>query len=188
MARWLHWLGLATVSLLLSGCLSAPSVATPRGTRASIRNEGYSILYELLGKQRSLDTLLLVKNERVEVRRVIKEIARVSKEGHAQLTNFAKADASLDFKAVGLPLAETKTRQAIEATRTKQLLLSSGGKFELHLLLSQSEALSYGAHLARVIRELDSEPTRQAALEALAQGLERLREDVLKLLQVSPPG
>ena len=46
----------------------------------------------------------------------------------------------------------------------KELLSQTGDTFELTLLLTQTEALSYARHLAKVAGENESQPARARAL------------------------
>jgi len=167
---------------LWMGCHTATSKTAGASQSETVRNEGCSLLYDLLSKQKDVNKLLLVKKETPEVKDLIEEIARTAKDAEEQLRQFAADDKTLDLKTPGLPQVEAKTRASIESARTKQLLFSSGPQFELRLLLSQAEGLSYGAHLAKVLHQQERDIRRKMFLEELSRQLERLYERTFDLL------
>ena len=65
------------------------------------------------------------------------------------------------------PLSEVATQEAIASTKQKELLAPKSDDFELPLLLTQAEALSYGWHLAKVACETDTNPERARAMATL---------------------
>ena len=98
------------------------------------------------------------------------------------LEEFAKHDPAIDLTDLQLPPGEAATRTAIAATRQKELLSQTGDKFELSLLLTQAEALSYAAHLAKVAAENESQPDRAHALAGLSKDMENLYHEVFVML------
>ena len=82
-----------------------------------------------------------------------------------------------------LPPGETATRDAIASTKKKELLGQTGDKFELTLLLTQTEALSYAWHLAKVAGENESQPDRARALAGVSADMENLYREVFALLR-----
>jgi hypothetical protein len=168
------------IALLLTGCSTTP--ARPSAGPESARNEGYSLLYDLARKEKDVNKLLLLKKEQADVNDAIQEIARVMGDAERQLKEFAHEDPTLQLKTPGLPWAEQKTRAAIESARAKKLLLTSGQQFELRLLLSQAEGLSYGSHLARVLQQQEKDIRRKMFLEELSRQLERSNDTVINLL------
>ena len=149
---------------------------------ATARNEGYALLHELVSKQKDVSKILIIKKEKSDVHAVIKEISVVSHEAAKRLEAFAAQDKSINLKARGLPLVEEKTRASIESARTKQLLGSSKRKFELALLLTQTEALTYGNHMAKSLAQIETEPQRRAYLNQLSGQLDGLYVKVLNLI------
>src|SRR6185436_2975919 len=101
---------------------------------------------------------------RAELRELIKEISERSARAHQQLVAFATADPRLNLKDRGLPAAELKTRESISKARAMQLLTGKSKGFELHLLLTQDEALTYAVHLAGVTAAHETDATRAKAL------------------------
>jgi hypothetical protein len=171
--------------LILVGCETVQdgrSAAPTRGDTNQVRNQGYSLLYELLGKERHVNRVLLIKKETPEVGDLIDEIARHTGDAADQLKEFTKADPTLDLNQVDLPLAERKVRSSIESAQTKELLTSSGREFELRLLLTQAEALTYGRHLAKVLAEHDNDVRRRLFFENLSRQFEGLHQKVMGLL------
>ena len=183
MVRIFGSIGLAL--LVLVGCKTAPArhsdVTTGAGTN-QVQNEGYSLLYELLGKEKNVNKVLLVKRETPEVRELIDEIAREASDAADQIKQFATADQTLDLNQTGLPFTERKTRSSIESARTKELLTSSGAAFELRLLMTQAEALTYGQHLAKVLGEHERDVRRRLFLEGLSRQFQRLHQKLMGLL------
>jgi len=132
--------------------------------------------------------LRIIKREREELKNLIKEISRVSGEAHKKLTDFGKADGKLNLREQGLPVAEVETRKAISKTKEKALLARKGKEFELELLLDQNEALTYGAHLARVVSGHESDPVRGDFLRQLSQDLGQLQEKLRRMLSANYSG
>jgi hypothetical protein len=79
-------------------------------------------------------------------------------------------------------VAEKETRDLISKTRAKELITKSGEKFELRILLTQSEALTYGAHLAVVVQSHESDPQRKKFLADTSQRLQELHQAVIDLM------
>jgi len=82
----------------------------------------------------------------------------------------------------GSPPVEVQTRQAIAKQKAKELIVEGGKEFELRLLLSQSEALTYGAHLAETVAKAESNQTRAGYLRQLAAELHGLQRKVVAIL------
>jgi hypothetical protein len=143
---------------------------------------GYALLFDLLGDEKDVSKLLIIKRERPELRNLVKEISHRSAIAHKELETFAKADKRLNLKDRALPVAESKTRESIGKARGKQLLGDKGKEFELHLLLTQNEALTYGAHLASIIAAHESNSARAQFLQELSQSLGQLQEQVVAML------
>jgi hypothetical protein len=62
------------------------------------------------------------------------------------------------------------------------LLGQTGDEFELTLLLTQTEALSYAWHLAKVAGENESQPDRASALAGVSEDMENLYHEVFAML------
>lgn len=178
--RFCGWSSLLTVPLIVSaGCSLHQNPAVSPGTPWQHLNEGYSLLHKLLSQEKNVDKILWVKLESRETQDVIEEVAGACGKGVETLTAFREAESRLSFEAPGLPPAETETRKAIEWTRTKALLGSSGRSFEFQLLQTQLEALTYGYHLARVLSGMEISADRKARLASLSDNLERLHYKLL---------
>ena len=176
----------ALASVLVAATLGCASSRGPTsGTRQahSPAGHGYALLYEILGQERQVKKLLLIKAERDALELVIEAIAGTCDTAYARLEALARADPRLDLADTGLPLEEVRTRQAIAATRREQLLAASGGELELQLLLSQNEALTYMAHLADTLSRSEPDPARLAFVRELWKDVTRLQENVLALVR-----
>ena len=176
------------VSLVLVGvlgCAHAGGPSRPREVPAA-SGHGYALLHEILGQERQVSKLLLIKAERKPLESVIDAIARTCDTAYDRLEDLAAERPRLDLSDTGLPADEVLTRQAIADTRRDQLLAASGREFELQLLWSQHEALTYASHLADTLARCETEPARLAFVRALWKDLVRLDEDVRALLRRSP--
>ncbi len=166
---------------VLTGCQSPP-VRPPVEGGASLRNNGYSLLHQLLDEQKDVSLLRFIKSEKPEVKQLVKRIATTSGTGAKLLEEFAKDDPSIRLDDFRLPPGELATRAAIAATKQKELLSQTGDEFELTLLLTQTEALSYAWHLAKVTSENEPQPDRARALAGVSQDMANLYRDVFALL------
>jgi len=173
------------LSSALLFCAGHPVGASDRAHSVAadqVGEHGYALLFDLLGDEKDVAKLRIIKRERDELKNFIKEVSRVSGEAHKKLQEFGKNDGRLNLKAMGLPSAEVETRKAISQTKEKALLGSTGKEFELELLLDQNEALAYGAHLARVVSGHEDNPIRADFLRQVADDLGRLQQKLRGML------
>jgi outer membrane murein-binding lipoprotein Lpp len=163
-------IAMLSAACVLSGCQS-PKAKSPSGSSAaqSTRNNCYSLLYQLLSDQK-------------DVKSLVKKIAGNSATGAKLLEEFAKHDPSINLDDIQLPPGEAATREAIASTKKKELLGQTGDEFELTLLLTQTEALSYAWHLAKVAGENESQPDRASALAGVSKDMENLYHEVFAML------
>ena len=172
-----------SVACILSGCQS-PKARTPSGGSVpqSTRNNCYSLLHQLLNDQKNVSLLRFIKREQEDVKTLVKKIAANSATGAKLLEEFARHDPSITLDDIRLPPGEAATREAIASTKKMELLSQTGGEFELSLLLSQAEALSYGSHLAKVASESEFHPDRARALAGVSEDKATLYHEVFVML------
>jgi hypothetical protein len=168
---------------LLTGCQSPQVASTSNGIASqSLRNNGYSLLHQLLNEQKNVSLLRFIRPEHADVKQLVNKIATTSGTGAKLLEAFSKDDPTISLDDIGLPPGELATRAAIAATKQKELLSQSGDTFELTLLLTQTEALSYGWHLAEVTAQNEPQPERARALAGLGRDMQNLYQEVFALL------
>lgn len=155
---------------------------TVKAEPAAVLEHGYALLFRLMGDEKDVSKLLIIKKEKSELHDLIKEIAVRAKVAHQDLETLGNTDAHLNLKDEGLPPAEKATREAISKVKAKELLGAKGAELELLLLLSQNEALAYGSNLAGVLAASETRPKRKAFLEQLATDLDHLRGRVVTML------
>ena len=136
-----------------------------------------------MNDEKDVSLLRFIKREPEEVKILVKKIATTSATGAKLLEKFADDDPTIKLDDLRLPSGETATREAIAATKQKELLGQTGDDFELSLLLTQAEALSYGWHLAKVAGENEPQPDRARALAGVSKDLENLYREVILLLR-----
>jgi hypothetical protein len=177
------FVAMLSVACVLTGCQS-PKTESPSGSIATqaTRNNCYSLLHQLLDEQKDVSILRFIKSEHSDVKNLIKKIAAASGAGSQLLEEFAKHDPSLHLNDIHLPPGEESTRDAIASTKKKELLGQTGDEFELTLLLTQTEALSYAWHLAKVAGENESQPDRARALAGVSKNMENLYHEVFVML------
>jgi hypothetical protein len=172
-----------SVACLLTGCqLAQAGSPSPSGDAQATRNNCYSLLHQLLDDQKDVSILHFIKREQSDVKDLIKKIATTSGTGSKLLEEFANKDPSVNLDATLLPPGEKATRDAIASTKKSELLSQTGDEFELTLLLTQTEALSYAWHLAKVASENDSQPDRARALAGVGEDMKNLYKEVFALL------
>ena len=192
---WTAWppLCLSLGCLLLAGAVceasERPGKAEIRPVAGQFDHHGYALLADLCGDEKDVSKLRFLKRERPELKALLQEIAATNRIAHETLQRFAKADPALDLKDIGLPAAEVAARKAISKFKEKAILSSKGKELEVQLLLDQSEALTYGAHLAGVIAMAEPDAQRREFLEQLAVTLGKLQQRILRTLSsgYTPP-
>ncbi len=174
---------------VLTGCQTPKAKPPSVGVARETRNNSYSLLHQLLDEQKDVSLLRFIKREHTDVKNLVARIASASGAGSKLLEDFAKHDSSINLDDLRLPVGETATRTAIASTKKKELLGQKGDQFELTLLLTQTEALSYAWHLAKVAGENEPQPERARALAGVSREMEQLyREVFVMLLSKEEPG
>jgi hypothetical protein len=168
---------------ILTGCQS-PRARSPGagGAARATRNNCYSLLHQLLDEEKDVSLLRFIKREQDDVKNLVKKIAANSAAGAKLLEEFARHDPSIDLDDIRLPPGEVATRDAIASTKKKELLGQTGDEFELTLLLTQTEALSYAWHLAKVAGENEFQPERARALAGVSEDMKNLYREAFALL------
>ena len=175
---------LLVCALAVTGCATVQKVLpTAAWHQARVRNEGYSLLYQLLSQDSDVAKILIIKHADSPVADVIKEIASTCGQAKKELDLFHEKDRHLSFEMANLPEFEQKTRAAIQSTVTKQLLFSSGKTFENRLLLTQVESMNYAAHLAKVLHEQEDNANRKDFLATLSERCTTLHNKAIDLLK-----
>src|SRR5436853_2063054 len=118
------------VVAVMAACVVPAGCASMARGGDRARNEGYALLYSLVGQESDANKIFIVKHASPEIVSEVKEIAQDYRNAKQRLETFKNDDPKLDFKVSGLPDIEQKTRDAIEKTYTKRLLLSTGRRFE----------------------------------------------------------
>jgi len=172
-----------SVACVLTGCQTHKTrPQSPSSAAQATRNNCYSLLHQLLDEQKDVSMLRFIKREHTDVKNLVKRIATASGTGASLLEKFAKDDPSISLDDIWLPPGELATRDAIASTKEKELLSQTGDEFELTLLLTQTEALSYAWHLAQVAGENESQPDRARALAGVSKDMENLYHEVFVML------
>lgn len=175
---------LLVCALVVTGCSAVQNIPlTAAWRQARVRNEGYSLLYQLLSQESGAAKLLIIKHADPPIADLIKEIASTCDQAKKELELFRENDRHLSLATTSLPQIERQTRDAIESTVTTQLLFSSGKKFEVRFLFTQAEAMNYAAHLARVLHDQEVNPVRKQSLATLAARCTALHDRAMGLLR-----
>jgi hypothetical protein len=181
---------LALPFLFAAGCRTTQTrqpaepdrTASPLPTR-SVRSNCYSLLHDLLSKQRNVSKVLIIKKEQPALKDLIKRIADTSGRGADLIKSFTKEDPGISLEMVLLPPGENATREAIEKTKTAQLLHSSGKEFEAALLFTQVESMNYASHLCQVTAAYEPKAEWSRDLQNLAQDFKVLHHEAVSLLR-----
>ncbi|MGD0016012.1 MAG: hypothetical protein ABSC38_00615 [Verrucomicrobiia bacterium] len=182
-ATWICGI-LIVCALAVSRCSTVQKILpTTAWRQARVRNEGYSLLYQLLSQESDAAKILIIKHADPPIADIIKEIASTCDQARKELEQFHEKYRDLSLEMTHLPQIEQQTRAAIESTVTKQLLFSSGKKFEVRFLFTQAEAMNYAAHLAQVLHDQEDNPVRKEFLATLSERCTTLRDRVMELLK-----
>jgi hypothetical protein len=172
-----------SAACVLTGCQSPKARSSSgRSVAQATRNNCYSLLHQLLDEQKDVSLLRFIKPEHSDVKNLVKRIATTSGTGARLLEEFARDDPSIRLDYIRLPPGELATRDAIASTKEKELLSQTGDEFELTLLLTQTEALSYASHLAKVAGENEPQPAHARALAGVSEDMQNLYHEVFLML------
>ena len=160
---------------------SQASNSTKKNARATWSN-GYALLHQLMSDEQDVNKLRFIKHEQPDVKDLINRIAKASGDAVKQLEAYNREDGGVDFKDLDLPPGEQTTRDAIASTKKWDLLGHTGEHFKLSLLLTQSEAMNYGWHLAAVAGKNDSRPERARYLAELGEKMKGFYQEIYQLL------
>jgi hypothetical protein len=154
-----------------------------QGPKLQTRNNALALLDDLLNDEKNVSKILIIKHNSDELGRLVKDISRITGDDAKMLEAFAKTVPGLNLKQFDLPPGEFATRRAISKSKEQILLHSKDAEFQFQLLLTQVEALNYGAYLAMVVAENESQVDRTQEFLRLSAGLRDLHERVLAMLK-----
>src|SRR5436309_3012741 len=109
---------LCVLAAVYFGCASAPAARVENPSRRDI-NAGYALFHGLMGDERRVSGILIIKDARKGTEKLIKEIAKTSDSAFKTLNQFAKEDKELRLDRDDLPAMENLTRKAMDSTQTK---------------------------------------------------------------------
>jgi hypothetical protein len=183
--------GCSTAGPASSSAALAPAPATAghaeaAGDKMQVRNNASSLLAQLLDQEKNVSKVLIIKHGSRELSGLIKTISTAAADGAIRLKGLAQDDPTLDLRRQDLPAGEKASRDAIGKTDEYDLLLSSGADFEFNLLLTQAQALNYGAHLAKVAAENSAVPEETDALLTMSRTLDQLFTQVKAMMRSLP--
>jgi hypothetical protein len=158
-------------------------VSAKKSSDLVTRNNALALLADLLNDEKNLSKILIIKRNSDEFGRLVENIAKTTRGGSDLLQSLAKSDPGFNLKATGLPPGEIATRKAIAKLKETLLLHSKDAEFEFQLLLTQVEALNYGANLALVAAENEPQVDHTCEFLALGTQLRDLHEQVLARLR-----
>ncbi|MEI9864902.1 MAG: hypothetical protein WDN00_10185 [Limisphaerales bacterium] len=165
-----------------------PANATPSlDEKSLVRNNAASLLYDLLGNEKNVSKILIIKRNSDELGQVIKAISEMAARNRKALDQLAEKDSGLNLHMMGLPQGEMAARAAVGKTKEHELLSTSGKEFEFNLLLTQVEALGYGRHLAKVAAENSSLPAEVQQFTTMSQEMENLYGQVMSQMRRITP-
>lgn len=181
---------IACLVLSAAGCVHSPQPSAPRTAPATeklgLRNNAASLLADLLGDEKNVSKVLIIKQNSAELGMLIKSISTMTGSAADRLAQLAKADPTLNLHDLGLPAGEKATRDAIAKTKTHDLLLTSDKEFEFNLLLTQAQALSYGSHLAKVAADNSSQPDQIKAFQSFEVAMNNMYGQVVAMMRGVP--
>ena len=154
--------------------------------RVAVCNNAASLLHDLLGQEKNVSKILLIKKKAPAFEKLIKDISKTADDGEKQLDHFAKDNPALDLHQMRLPPGEVAAREAQSKAEEHTLLAAKNETFEFDLLLTQAQALDYGSHLAGVAAENSTIPGEERGFNALETDLNGLYVQVIAEMRALP--
>jgi hypothetical protein len=169
--------------LLAAGC-AAPRPVAIEGA-AGPRSEGAALAWGLFADNAAVDAAISLKSVSPATAELVREIAAESRRIASLLEAMALRE-SLPLDSAGLPEAEVAVRRRLREQATWELLAGRGERFERRLLLSQVEALSYGAALLGWLASNAPDSADAASIRAGADTVAALRQRAIDRLAPAP--
>lgn len=160
-----------------------PVETEKQGADLQTRNNALALLDDLLGDEKNLSKILIIKHNTDQLGKVVGDISKTAGNGAQMLEALAKAEPGLDLKATSLPPGEAQARKEMSKAKEHVLLHSKDAEFQFQLLLTQVDALNYGANLAMVVAQNETQPDRTRDFLRLSAELRALDERVLAMLR-----
>jgi hypothetical protein len=163
--------------LFIVCCLGLPIHAAER---VKDLISSYSMLWNLIDKEKDLDKVLLIKDASPAVEKRLKAItvAFVRLQEGWPGAGLPDPDGLPELERV-LPTAEYATRLSMEKAATRAILAARGKKFEWEILMSQEKGLGYAAHLLRNLEQQETNGKRRGFLRKQAEIMKMLHRQVL---------
>lgn len=171
------------LSILLLACSSIPKQSSLN--KESDLNGAYTILYEIVSKQKDLDKISFIKTISPELKPLLQEISQTSQKIVKKLKDWSSQDPQLRLNFHSLPTFEKQIRQEIESDTTRKIISSSKDSLEKLLLLKQSEGLNYQAYLCRWLSQNETNTVRQEKLKKFEKKLANLNRRVFDFLSLN---
>jgi hypothetical protein len=174
------------VAAALTACAPNPTPNTPteNGGVSRLRNEGYSLLHKLMSDESQVGQIFVLKHADPDVGTIVKSIGAAAQIAKQRLDDFAKADNMIEFDVSDLPAVEQESRDATASVDTHELLFSNGDTFELNLLFTQAQAMTYASQLSKSLASHEDDATRKQFLTDLSKQCDDFRAGLMNLLAV----
>lgn len=153
---------------------------------AAVCNNSASLLHDLLGQEKDVSKILLIKKKAPAFEKLIKDISRTAGDGEKRLDQLAKDNPALDLHQMRLPAGEVATREAQSKEQEHTLLGAKDETFEFDLLLTQAQALDYSSHLAGVAAGSCAAPAERDEFRTLQTDLGDLYARSLAQMRALP--
>jgi hypothetical protein len=170
---------------VVSSC-STPELGAKEHATASVSlselSEGYSLLYDLLSKEKHSSLLSIFKKESPELKGLLERVSETSKATTRELDTLAKLNPPVTLKAPHLPRLEQAARESIHKETGKEILHSNGVDLEFNMVSSQLAGMNYAAHLARALAAVETNPVRREFLQRTDRNYSKLHGQMYKML------
>jgi hypothetical protein len=145
-------------------------------------SEGYSLLYDLVSKEKHSNLLSIIKKESPELKTLLEKVSETSKATTKELDTLARLSPPVTLKAPHLPRLEQAARESINKETAKDLFHSNGVDLEFNMVSSQLAGMNYAAHLARTLAAVETNPVRREFLQRTDRNYSKLHGQMYKML------
>jgi hypothetical protein len=169
-----------------NGSSEGPGERPVEADKVAVCNNAASLLHDLLGQEKNVSKILLIKKKAPAFEKLIKDISKTADDGAKQLDHLAKDNPSFDLHQMRLPPGEVAAREAQSKAEEHTLLAAKDQTFEFDLLLTQAQALDYASHLAGVAAGNSTIPGEEREFNMLETDLNGLYMQVVAQMRAVP--